>query len=182
MRKKTENPIDHEAAARFEQVFLPHLDAAYNLARWLVRNDTDAEDVVQESFLRALRFFGGYRGGDSRSWLLAIVRNSCYSWLQKNRSKELPATSDNKEDTTDPRAFDPEELLVRESDTALVREALEQLPLASREILVLREMEEMSYKEISEILAIPLGTVMSGLARARKKLHYALTNLVKRES
>jgi len=158
----------------FEENALPHLGAAYNLARWLTRNHTDAEDVVQEAYLRALRHFNSFRGGDCRPWLLAIVRNTCYTWLQLNRAPELQVAFD--EDLYVPEESDlsPENLLLRGSDGELLREALEKLSPEFREIIVLRELEELSYKQIAEVADIPLGTVMSRLARARKRLEEIL--------
>lgn len=161
---------------RFEQVVLPHLGAAYNLARWLVRNDEDAEDIVQEAFLRAFKFFGGYRGGESRTWLLTIVRNTCYSWLQRNRAREL---TDPLDETQEDLAVDfasPESVLMKNVDARIVREALVSLPIEFREVMVMREMEELSYKEIALIADLPLGTVMSRLARGRKRLHSLLAD------
>jgi RNA polymerase sigma-70 factor (ECF subfamily) len=154
----------------FEETVLPHLNAAYNLARWLTRNDRDAEDVVQEAFLRALRHFGTFKGGDARPWLLAIVRNTYYTWLKHNR---LPEETVPLEDEKEPAADDtddPEKLLLRESDRQLLRSALRLLPKEFLEVIVLREFEELSYKQIAEVIQIPSGTVMSRLARARKRL------------
>ena len=151
--------------ARFEQQVLPHVDAAYNLARWLTRNDHDADDVLQDALLRAYRFFGGLRG-DARPWLLAIVRNACWSWLQANRPAELAAVDDAAEADTP----GPEALLARELDRRAVNQAIAALPLPYREALVLRELEDLSYKEIARIADVPIGTVMSRLARARRLL------------
>jgi RNA polymerase sigma factor (sigma-70 family) len=161
--------------ATFEEAVLKHLDAAYNLARWLTRNDTDAEDVVQEAFLRAFKFFGGFRGEDGRSWLLAIVRNTSYTWMQNNHSPELKIALDDDLHEIESKDLNPEALLVRCADTLLVRRALEELPIEFREVLVLRELEEMPYREIASITDLPLGTVMSRLARGRKRLQLALT-------
>lgn len=158
---------------RFEEVVLPHLPSAYNLARWLVRNDQDAEDVVQEAYLRAFKFFSGYRGGESRSWLLTIVRNTCYSWLQRNRARELMDSIDDSHEVIVDFA-NPELRLVRAADARMVREALAELPLEFREVMVMREMEELSYKEIAVIADLPIGTVMSRLARGRKRLYSML--------
>lgn len=165
---------EESRAVRFEEVVLPHLPAAYNLARWLVRNDQDAEDVVQEAYLRAFRFFGGYRGGGSRSWLLTIVRNTCYSWLQRNRARELLDPIDESHEDAMVDFANPELRLVRDADAQMVREALAELPLEFREVMVMREMEELSYKEISAIADLPIGTVMSRLARGRKRLYSLL--------
>ena len=162
--------------ASFEEAVLPHLDAAYNLARWLTHNATDAEDVVQEAYLRAFRFFGGFHGADGRSWLLAIVRNTCYTWLQHNRSPELSIPLDDELREIESKDLNPEALLLQSSDTLMVRQALKELPVEFREVLVLRELEEMSYREIASITDLPLGTVMSRLARGRKRLQPTLTN------
>jgi RNA polymerase sigma-70 factor (ECF subfamily) len=159
---------------RFEQIVLPHLDAAYNLARWLTRNDQDAEDVVQEACLRAFKFFGGFYGGDSRAWLLTIVRNTCYSWLRHNRAHELTTPFDESIHDVECAGLNPEALLLHQADQQLLRRALEALPVESREVIVLRELEGLSYKEIGTIADIPLGTVMSRLARARKRLQHDL--------
>ncbi len=169
---------------RFEQVALPHLDAAYNLARWLTRNDADAEDVVQEAFLRAFKFFDGFRGGSERAWLLTIVRHTCFSWLQQNRPSEVVAGYDLEVAAElDPAALDPtfrapsgadpEIALMHQADEDLLNEMIATLPPQFREVVILRELEDLSYKEIAEIAAIPIGTVMSRLARARKALQRA---------
>ena len=149
---------------RFEAQVLPHVDAAYNLARWLTRNDHDAEDVLQDAMLRAYRFFGGLRG-DARPWLLAIVRNACWSWLQANRPAELAVVDELEADTPGPEA-----ILARELDRRAVNEAIAALPVPFREALVLRELEDLSYKDIARIAGVPIGTVMSRLARARRLL------------
>jgi len=162
--------------ASFEEAVLPHLDAAYNLAHWLTRNPTDAEDVVQEACLRAFKFFGGFHGADGRAWLLAIVRNACFTWMQRNRSPELTLPLDDDIHEIESEDLDPEALLLQSADTEMVRQALEALPLEFREVLVLRELEEMSYKEIAGITDLPLGTVMSRLARGRQRLRLALSN------
>jgi RNA polymerase sigma factor (sigma-70 family) len=159
---------------RFEQVVLPHLDAAYNLARWLVRRPADAEDVVQEACLRALRFFEGFRGGDSRAWLLKIVRNSCYSWIKKNRPTEFTDEFDETVHSNEVLGNDAETTLVLRANSESVRKALDALPVRFREVLVLREVEELSYKEISDVTGVPMGTVMSSLSRARQRLREEL--------
>lgn len=164
--------------ARFEQSVLPHLGAAYNLARWLLRNPADAEDVVQESYLRAFRFFGGYHGGDVRAWLLTIVRNTTYTWLQQNRSRELAEPINDEVEGIQDDALDPETLVIQSAGVEALREALNELPIEFREIIVLREFEELSYKEISAIAEIPIGTVMSRLARARRRLQEQLADLM----
>jgi RNA polymerase sigma-70 factor (ECF subfamily) len=150
----------------FEQAVLPHLDAAYNLARWLTRNDHDAEDVAQEACLRAMRFFDGFRGGAVRPWLLTIVRNTYLTWLQKSKVKEMAPL----EYDVESKAANPEEQLLERVDGQVLRQALDALPAEYREVIVLRELEELSYKEIAEIAGIPIGTVMSRLARARRRL------------
>jgi RNA polymerase sigma-70 factor (ECF subfamily) len=152
----------------FEEVFLPHLDAAYNLARWLTRDASDADDVVQEAYLRAFRFFDGFQGGDSRSWILRIVRNTCYTWLSKNRMSELSTEFDEELHNTD--GNDPEAALIEDIDRRVLRGLIESLPAEFREVIVLRDVEGLSYKEIAGIADIQLGTVMSRLARARQKL------------
>ena len=154
----------------FEEAVLPHLDAAYNLARWLTRNDADAQDVVQEAFLRALRFFSGFRGDDARAWLLTIVRNTCYTWLKRTKSREVVSDFTEAIYARESDEPDPETVQLIKAQTQLVSEAIEKLPIEFREILVLRELEELSYKEIAEVTGIPIGTVMSRLARARKRL------------
>ncbi len=145
---------------------MPHLDAAYNLARWLAGNDHDAEDIVQEACVRAFRFSAGFRGGNSRSWLLAIVRNMAYSWLKKNRPKTIVSI----EDENMAEIEDPGAPAFERADAAVLRAALEELPVEFREALVLRHLEGLSYKEIAEVADVPVGTVMSRLARARQQL------------
>lgn len=171
---------EQTSSGKFENDFLPHLDAAYNLARWLTRNDQDAEDVVQEACLRAFRFFGGFRGGNTRAWLLKIVRNTCYTQLQKNRSQEL-ASFDEEIHSEDDGSMNPETLLLRSADSQLLRQALEELPVNFREVLVLRELEGLSYSEIAEVSNIRLGTVMSSLSRARERLRQSLTSLLSKD-
>jgi len=154
----------------FEQAVLPHLDAAYNLARWLTRDEQDAEDVVQEAFLRALRHFDSFRGGDARPWLLAIVRNTYYTWRKHNRMPEEEALLEEDKHPAAGDGSDPELLLLRETDRQLIQSALRRLPREFLEVIVLREFEELSYKQIAEVIQVPAGTVMSRLARARKRL------------
>jgi RNA polymerase sigma-70 factor (ECF subfamily) len=162
-----------ENRVRFEQFVLPHLDSAVNLARWLLRNRADAEDAVQEAMLRAYRFFQTFRGGDARAWLLQIVRNTCYTWLERNRPAELMTEFD--EEVHRRETPTPEVLAVRSDERQRLMTALESLPPRSREVLVLRELEGCSYKEIGEITGIPIGTVMSTLSRARERLQRVLT-------
>lgn len=172
--------------ARFEDMVMPHMQAAYNLARWLVRNDHDAEDMVQESSLRAFRFFDSFRGVDARAWLLTIVRNTCYTWLRQNRTHKDMLSFDDAlyhSDTEDgagvarisgAAADNPESRLLQHADRRLLQQALEELPVEFREVIVLRELEGLSYKQITAITQVPLGTVMSRLARARKRLQGCL--------
>src|SRR5260221_7339852 len=162
--------------ASFEKAVLPHLDAAYNLARWLTRNDADAQDVVQEAYLRAFKFFGGFHGENGRAWLLGIVCNTSYTWMQRNRSTELNVPLDDELPEAEANDLSPEALLLQKADAELLRQALEELPLEFREVLVLRELEEMSYKQIALVADLPLGTVMSRLARARKRLQQILAS------
>jgi len=160
---------------------MPHLDAAYNLARWLMRNEDDAQDMVQEAYLRALRFFGGFHGTDAKAWLLTIVRNTCYTSLKRNKSAELLADFEEVVLTKESDEPDPEAMHVLKVRAQLVNEAIEKLPIEFREVVILRELEELSYKEIAEITAIPIGTVMSRLSRARKRLLVGLRGIVRVE-
>jgi RNA polymerase sigma factor (sigma-70 family) len=173
---------ENNCSLDFEQEVLPHLDAAYNLARWLTRNDQDAQDVVQEACLRAFRFFSGFRGGEARAWLLKIVRNTCYTWLQQNRPQQPTAEFDENLFGPDPLAPNPEEVLLRSDSGKLLRQALEILPTDFREVLILRELEGMSYREISEVTGMPPGTVMSRLSRARSGLRQAIANRVEADT
>jgi len=167
---------------RFEEALLPHLGAAYNLARWLTRDEHDAEDVVQEAYLRALKSFGGFHGADGRAWLLAIVRNSCYTWLQKKRLREPATAFDDEIHSVDASAATPVTLLLQKENKQAVHRAVEELPVDLREVVVLRELEGLSYKEIAAIADIPMGTVMSRLARARERLQKRLGELGTKES
>ena len=153
----------------FEEIVVPHLNAAYNLARWLMRNDDDAQDAVQEASLRAYRFFDGYRGGDPKSWLLAIVRNTCMTWRRRTQRGLSTVVFD---ETIHGAAHESsaEELLVDAGRRSALRDCIEGLPVDYREVLILREFEEMSYKQIAETAGLPIGTVMSRLARARQRL------------
>ena len=166
----------------FEETVLPHLDAAYNLARWLTRNDRDAEDIVQEAFLRALRHYRTFKGGDAKPWLLAIVRNTFYTWLKHNRVPEENILLEEDKQPVAEDSSDPEKMLLRETDRQLLRSALRLLPKEFLEVIVLREFEELSYKEIAQVMQIPSGTVMSRLARARKRLVKILTDCQNREA
>lgn len=165
---------------RFEQLVLPHLDAGVNLARWLLRNRDDAEDVVQEAVLRAFRFFDGFRGSDARAWFLQIVRNSCYTWLEKNRPSELSTEFD--EEIHHWAEVTPETIATLSDTRRQLMRALETLPSRAREVLVLRELEDCSYKEIAEITGIPMGTVMSTLSRARERLQHVLLRPAAKEA
>jgi RNA polymerase sigma-70 factor, ECF subfamily len=162
----------------FEVAVLPHLDAAYNLARWLTRDEQDAQDAVQEAFLRAFRFFPGFRGGDARAWLMKIVRNTCYTWLHVNRPLRDAAEFDENSFSQCSGAPNPEEAALQNDSSTLVRLALAKLPPNTREVLVLREIECMSYKEISQITGMPAGTVMSTLSRGRDSLRQVLIDLM----
>jgi len=165
--------LDLQDRARFDQLVLPHLDAAFNLARWLLRGRADAEDVAQDALLRAFRFFRGFHGGDARAWVLQIVRNTCYTWLEKNRPLELTTEFD--EELHPQPGATPETLAIAGDNRERLTRALEDLPPRFREILVLRELEGCSYKEIAAVTSAPIGTVMSTLARARHRLRRALT-------
>jgi len=160
---------------RFEQAVLPHLHAAYNLARWLMRDVHDAEDVVQQAMLRACRGFEKFRGGDAQGWLLAIVRNGCYTELRRNRRERMIENIDEQTPMTDARP-DPAAAMLSRLDREALTAAIEQLPAPFREVFVLREMEQLSYAQIAEIADVPVGTVMSRLSRARQRLQEALTH------
>jgi RNA polymerase sigma-70 factor (ECF subfamily) len=175
---KANTEADAERSRRFQQLALPHLDAAYNLARWLAGNMNDAEDIVQEAFMRAFRFFDSFHGESARPWLLAIVRRTWYSeWERRASSHEVAAFNDEAEAGDDATidgwataSSDPQALLIRDEDVRLVHEALSELPVEFREMLILRELEDMSYRDIAAVTDLPIGTVMSRLSRARRKL------------
>jgi RNA polymerase sigma-70 factor, ECF subfamily len=166
---------EHELAS-FEAMMLPHMDAAHNLARWLLRNEEDARDVVQEAYLRAFKSFSGFHGSNGRAWLLTIVRNTSYTLLKKNRAADLTRTFDEEIHAVGDEAVSPATILEHAEDAALIKNAMNKLPAEFREILTLRHQEELSYQEIGEILKIPTGTVMSRLARARGKLREYLAS------
>ena len=166
---------EHELAS-FEAVMLPHMDAAHNLARWLLRNEQDAQDVVQEAYLRAFKSFSGFHGSNGRAWLLAIVRNTSYTLLKKNRAADLTTTFDEEIHATSSESVSPAAILEHAEDAEVIKNAMNELSAEFREILTLRHQEELSYQEIGEILKIPTGTVMSRLARARGKLREYLAS------
>jgi len=163
----------------FDDVVLPHLDAAHRLARWLMRNEHDAEDVVQEASLRALRYFRTFTGGSGRAWFLRIVRNTSCHWHSRGLQAPVETFDEEQHSSTRP-AFDPEALLLHTDDVTLVERAMSNLPSRFRELLVLRELEGLSYREVADAIGIPIGTVMSGLSRARQALRGALDNELKR--
>ena len=170
---------DTDRTHRFNASVLPHLDAAYNLARWLLRDDQAAQDVAQEAFLRAFRFFDGFRGGDARPWLLGIVRNACFTWLGERGRDHVEFDEERDSGALDPTleqaGNDPQRLLESKRERAQVNAAIATLPPLFREVLILRELEDLSYDEIAQVTNIPVGTVMSRLSRARAMLRAALT-------
>jgi RNA polymerase sigma factor (sigma-70 family) len=185
-RKAERSPVAVEQlkARRFEQVVMPHLDSAYNLARWLTRSDADAQDVVQEACLRAFKYFDGFDGQYANAWLLKIVRNTCFTWMKDNRpAEEAVALEDNAEEvdrnetsmhvSASGLGRSPEKLLIEKRASQHLDELIGQLPPSYREVLILREMEDMSYRDIAEIVGVPIGTVMSRLARGRQFLQSA---------
>jgi RNA polymerase sigma-70 factor (ECF subfamily) len=157
----------------FEQIFLPHLDAAYNLARWLLRNDQDAEDAVQEAYVRAFKAFTRFRGGDGKAWFMTILRNVCYTMIKKLRSHETPEPFDEEIHQTVGEA-DMQEAFRQKANAESLHTALEKLPDEFREVIVLHDLEGLAYKEIASAVGIPIGTVMSRLARARERLRDAI--------
>lgn len=175
----TRRSLNPGIGASFDDVVLPHLDAAYRLARWLVGNDHDAEDVVQEASLRAFRYFRTFSGGNSRAWFLKIVRNTCHGW-RSHRYQRPSDVFDEERHSGAQVTMTPETLLLHAADTALIEHALRDLPERYRELLVLRELEELSYQELADVLGIPIGTVMSGLSRARHAFRRALEARLKR--
>lgn len=178
-----------DKTARFNQVALQHLDAAYNLARWLTQHPQDAEDVVQESYLKAFRHFDSFRGGDGRAWLLAIIRNTSYTRIQMNKKSQMDVFDEaihhdqfNHAAETNGTHRNPEQLVFQALDRELIDAAIKTLPVEFREVIVLRELEDFSYHEIAGIVGIPVGTVMSRLARARGMLRNQLAQHFKPES
>jgi RNA polymerase sigma-70 factor (ECF subfamily) len=160
----------------FEQTVLPHLPAAYNLARWLTRNEQDAEDLVQEAYLRAFKYFKSFRRQNSHTWILQIVRNTFYSQIAQNRLQGTVTILEDEDYEDSSEAFNPERLVLQNINYQLLKEALLALPVEFREVTVLRELEELSYKDIAELTGLPIGTVMSRLARARKQLQQKLSD------
>ncbi len=165
---------DRERRRLFDALVRPHMAAAYNFARWMVRNEHDAEDLAQDAMLRAYRAMGGVAVREGRTWLLAIVRNVCLTWLARDRGREATTTFDEHVHTDGARGSDPETLLLERMDVERLRRAVEELPDEFREVVVLREMEGLTYKEIADVAGIPIGTVMSRLARARQRLQERL--------
>jgi len=168
--------------SQFEALVMPHLDAAYNLARWLVRDPHAAEDLVQDAYLRAFRYFASFHGDDARPWLLGIVRNTCYSWLRSLKQSPEQVQFDEEIEMDESaevtmaigRADSPETLLMRKVERAQINAAIQSLPVSFREVIILREIEEMPYDTIAAVMQIPVGTVMSRLSRARGMLRAAL--------
>ena len=181
VKESEQNHAQKAELTSFEDVMLPHLDAAHNLAKWLLRNEQDAQDVVQEAYLRAFKSFGGFHGSNGRAWLLTIVRNTSYTLLKKNQAVDLTTTFDEELHASGQESVTAETILERSEDAALIREAINELPAEFREILTLRHQEGLSYKEIAEIAQIPPGTVMSRLARARAKLREYLAARIGKE-
>ena len=171
---------EHELAS-FEATMLPHLDAAHNLARWVMRNEQDAQDVVQEAYLRAFKSFSGFHGSNGRAWLLTIVRNTSYTLLKKNRVADLTTNFDEEIHASGHELASPATILEHAEDAELIKNAMNELAAEFREILTLRHQEELSYQEIGDILKIPIGTVMSRLARGRAKLREYLTSQTSQE-
>jgi RNA polymerase sigma-70 factor (ECF subfamily) len=167
-----------ETRARLEQALLPYLGDAYHLARWLTHDPHGAEDVVQEAFLRALKSFAGFRGTDGRAWLLAIVRNTFYTWLKEERGRQPVTAFDEVTESFEAEGMNPETLLLRKEDRQSVWRAVEELPAEFREVVILRDLKGLSYKEIAAVTAVPMGTVMSRLARGRERLYQRLSETV----
>ena len=181
LKKREEDRAQKGDLVSFEEALLPHLDAAHNLAKWLLRNEQDAQDVVQEAFLRAFKSFSGFHGSNGRAWLLTIVRNTSYTLLKKNRVADLTTPFDEEIHASGHESVSPATILEHSEDAELMREAMDELPAEFREILTLRHQEGLSYKEIAEIAQIPPGTVMSRLARARAKLRECLAARIGKE-
>src|SRR5213595_2038192 len=180
-KHKQPDATQENELASFEEAMLPHMDAAHNLARWLLRNEQDAQDVVQEAYLRAFRSFSGFHGSNGRAWLLTIVRNTSYTLLKKNHAVDLTTPFDEEIHGSGHESVSPATILEHAEDAELVKEAMDELPAEFREILALRHQEGLSYKEIADIAQIPPGTVMSRLARARAKLRECLAVRIGKE-
>ncbi len=170
---------DTPKLALFEETIVPHLDAAYNLARWLARNDHDAEDIVQAASLRALRYFDGFKGGDGKAWLLAVVRNTWVTWNRRQKGPAAMVAFDERTHGRDNLQVDAESKVLQQAKLGSMHDCLETLASEYREVLVLRELEEMSYKDIAEVVSVPIGTVMSRLSRARSRLADCVTGRMK---
>ncbi|MGU7770770.1 sigma-70 family RNA polymerase sigma factor [Burkholderia sp. MR1-5-21] len=171
---------EQSSARRFEVLLLPHMNSAYNVARWLARNDQDAQDIVQDAYIRAFRFIDRFDGDDARAWLLRIVRNVFCTWYRQNRrhtAESLSPDDDGEMDISDECAGSPEMLLMRDQDRQRVISALARLSVEHREVIVLREIEGLSYKEIASVVGVPIGTVMSRLGRGRQQLAAILTSV-----
>jgi RNA polymerase sigma-70 factor, ECF subfamily len=175
LRRSASAPAGGET---FDEVVLPHLDVAYRLARWLMRNEHDAEDVVQEASLRAFRYFRTFTGGDGRAWFLRIVRNTCSGW-HGHPFNGLTEAFDEEQHHSTRAASDPEALLLQTDDATLIARAMHNLPDRLHQVLVLRELEGLSYRELADVMDIPIGTVMSSLSRARRALRGALDSEMK---
>jgi RNA polymerase sigma factor, sigma-70 family len=182
VRKLEANPTQEADITSFEAMMLPHLDAAHNLARWLLRNPEDAQDVVQEAYLRAFKSFSGFHGSNARAWLLTIVRNTSYTLLKKNHAVDLTTTFDEEIHGSGHESLTPMAILEHCEDAEVMKQAMDELPPEFREILTLRHQEDLSYKEIADIIHVPVGTVMSRLARARARLKECLAVRIGKEN
>jgi RNA polymerase sigma factor (sigma-70 family) len=181
LKKRQEQHAQEHALASFEEMMLPHMDAAHNLARWLLHNEQDAQDVVQEAYLRAFKSFGGFHGSNGRAWLLTIVRNTSYTLLKKNRAVDLTTPFDEELHASGHVSLNPATVLEHSEAADLIRQVMDELPVEFREILTLRHMEGLSYSEIADIAQLAPGTVMSRLARARGRLKQGLAARIDRE-
>jgi RNA polymerase sigma-70 factor (ECF subfamily) len=176
-----EEPFENQPARGDAALLVTYLDAAYNLARWLMRNETEAQDVVQEAYVRAISRFASFRGGDGRAWFLTIIRNGCYDRMKQRGKSAQNANFDEAIHSSCRQMSNPETALLLAERTELLKKSLAELPAEYREVLVLRELEELSYRQIADIVAVPLGTVMSRLSRARQRLQQALWSDSERE-
>jgi RNA polymerase sigma-70 factor (ECF subfamily) len=173
----SEGSFEHPGCRGGMALFIVHLDAAYNLARWLMHDESEAEDMVQEAYVRVASHFAGFRGGDGRAWLLTIIRNSCYDRLRQKGAADRNTDFDEELHSAGRQAPNPEAALLLAERSELVKKSLAELPAEYREVLILREMEQLSYREIADIAGIPLGTVMSRISRARQRLQRTLFDL-----